>query len=442
MNYKSVNNEKPREIACAVLARAEAKEVHLDLLLGDALPRLTGPDRALCQELVYGVCRWRLLLDWIISNKTDGRAQKPGLQNLLRVGVYQLFWLDRVPDHAIVNESVELTRKLGLGGQSGFVNALLRNCIRDRDSLKAELKRLKETEPSVGWSHPAWLVERWMSRWSENEVRSLLEWNNKPAEVYLRVNTIKIDPGRLVERWRLDERVEYDFVRLEWVGENQVFKLRKGSNFTNLPSFKEGCFYVQDPSTLLAVKWLDPQPGERILDLCAAPGGKATAIAAKVDNQALIVARDNSEARLKLLQQNCTRLGVNCIEPELLTPDQTGGAGGLRFDRALVDAPCSNTGVLRRRVEARWRLQPDQMKQLTEMQRELLEQAAAPLNSGGTLIYSTCSLEPEENEDVVNAFIADHPDFTLVRERQLLPFRDGVDGAYVAHLRKRPDWSV
>jgi 16S rRNA (cytosine967-C5)-methyltransferase len=404
--------------------------------LADSLPSLSGLDRALCQEMVYGVTRWRALLDWVIAQRTGGRTQKAGIQHLLRLGVYQLFWLDRVPDHAVVNETVQLARRLGFEPQSGFVNALLRGCIRDRQVLREGMERLRSTDPAMGRSHPKWLVDRWVKRWGQNEAVALMDWDNRPAEIYARVNTLRTDAGHLVERWRMEEKVEYDFVRFDWVEENLMFRLSKHPTLTSIPSFRDGGFYVQDPSTLLAVTWLDPQPGDRILDLCAAPGGKATAIAQRVENGALVVARDTSPKRLALVQDNCRRLGVSCVETELLRPDAPTSETPLRFDRALVDAPCSNTGVLRRRVEARWRLIEGDLQRLFYAQRDLLGQAAEALNPGGTLVYSTCSLEPEENQDVVASFLKKYPGFKLERERELLPFRDRVDGAYVAVLRK------
>jgi 16S rRNA (cytosine967-C5)-methyltransferase len=431
-----VNNEKPREIACAILARAEEREVYLDLLLADQLPRLSGPDRALCQEIVYGITRWKALLDWIITERTGGRTQKEGILHLLRLGIYQLFWLDRVPDHAVVNETVALARRRGFEPQSGFVNALLRGCIRDREALRQSMENLRAKDPALGRSHPRWLVERWIQRWGRQQAIELMDWDNRPAPIYARVNTLRVDAGTLVERWRLDEKVDYDFMRFDWIEENRVFRLSKHPPLTSIPSFRDGGFYVQDPSTLLAVNWLDAQPGDRILDLCAAPGGKATAMAQQVANQALIVARDTSPRRLALVQDNCRRLGVTCVETELLRPDAPAAKSSLRFDRALVDAPCSNTGVLRRRVEARWRIREDDLQRLFYAQRDLLGQAAEALNPGGTLVYSTCSLEPEENQEVVRSFLNKYSRFRLERERELLPFRDGVDGAYVALLRR------
>ena len=435
MNYKSLNVQKPREIAWTVLLRSESQKVHADVLLADALPRLVGPDRALCQELVYGVIRWRALLDRLIAGRTEGRKQKPEVQWLLRLGLYQLLWLDRVPDHAVVFEAVELTRRQGFGPQSGFVNALLRTCARDRPALRAEIERLRQSDPALGWSHPQWLVDRWHKRWGTHSTRALLEWNNRPAETFARVNTLLIDPGQLLERWRMKEKVAYDFVRADWLEESSMFRLESHPPLTALGSFREGWFYVQDPSTLLAVSALDPQPGDRILDLCAAPGGKATAIAQRVANQALIVARDTVASRLDRVRENCARLGAKCVVTELTGTHESGGKHGLRFDRVLVDAPCSNTGVIRRRVESRWGLSAEALIRLAQTQHELLEQGAAQLQPGGTLVYSTCSLEPEENGALVRRFLSGHDRIELVSERELWPFRDGFDGVYVAVLR-------
>ncbi|MGC3960808.1 MAG: RsmB/NOP family class I SAM-dependent RNA methyltransferase [Verrucomicrobiota bacterium] len=226
--------------------------------------------------------------------------------------------------------------------------------------------------------------------------------------------------------------MEYDFLTRDWTGDGLVFELKSHPPLASLESFQKGWFYIQDPSTLLAVRELDPRPGETILDLCAAPGGKTTFIAQLMNNTGRVVAQDNVPDRLKLIEENCKRLGITCAQiSSHLTPIST------LFDRILIDAPCSNTGVLRRRVDLRWRIQPTELERLRATQHELLEKAAKQLKPGGTLVYSTCSLEPEENTKLVKQFLATQPNFKLERERQLLPFVDGVDGAYVAKLKKQ-----
>ena len=396
---------------------------------------LSAADRGLCQELVYGVARWQATLDWLIARRSDGRTQKPGLQNLLRLGLYQIFWLDRIPHHAAVHETVELAKRSGFGPQAGFVNAVLRGCLREFDRTQQALAELKATQPALGHSHPDWLAERWQKRWGGEKARQLMTWNNTPPKIFARVNTLKTDPAELLVQWR-DEKVGYDFVRRDWLDENLVFELKSHPPLAHLPSFQQGKFYVQDPSTLLAVRELDPRPGEAVLDLCAAPGGKTTYIAQLVRNESRIVATDNSEERLNLLRENCTRLSVNCVQTELIASDPQTPANNRSFDKILVDAPCSNTGVMRRRVDLRWRIQPQEIQRLGAVQIELLRHAASQAKPGATLVYSTCSLEPEENAEVVRAFLDEQAAFRLERERELLPFTDSVDGAYVATMRR------
>jgi len=430
-----VRVQKPREIAARVLLQYDRGVDYVENLLEGELPSLAPGDRALCQELAFGVVRWQRTLDWLISRKTAGRTQKAALQMLLRLGLYQMFWLDRIPDHAAVNETVALARQLGYGPQSGFINAVLRGIARERDETRKRLEELKANQPALGYSHPDWLCERWQTRWGGENLGRLLGWNNTPPKLYARLNALRGDGAKLLEEWRR-EGVLYEFIRRDWFEENQVFELKSHPPLATLPSFQQGRFYVQDPSTLLAVHELDPQPGETVLDLCAAPGGKTTYIAQLMQNRGRLVAEDLNRIRLELLRDNCVRLGVTCVEfacnSSIAIPELTAPA-----DRVLVDVPCSNTGVMRRRVDVRWRIRPEEIVQLRSTQLELLNDGALQTKSGGALIYSTCSLEPEENSGVVNEFLASRPEFTLEKERELLPFSDGVDGAYVARLRRR-----
>ena len=498
---KNVNGKNPRQIAVRILQQRRADGEFTEDLLENALggAQLAPADRALCQEIVYGVVRWQATLDWLIARKTRGRKQKPALQNLLRLGLYQIFWLDRIPGHAAVNETVELAKQNGFGAQAGFVNAVLRGYLREADATQKLLADLKISQPALGWSHPEWLVARWQKRWGAEKTTQLLEWNNTPPKTFARVNTLKFRRDELHEspipddksgtriarpsldecaaallaHWR-DENVEYDFIRRDWLGENLVFELKSHPPLASLESFRQGWFYIQDPSTLLAVCKLGAQPGETILDLCAAPGGKTTFIAQLMNNQGRIVAMDNSRDRLKLLEENCVRLGVTCVElathdllrphpaplpqerePQRATheisnqvrsanrltaipplPTGEGRGEGKLFDRILVDAPCSNTGVMRRRLDLRWRIQPAEIQRLRDLQLDLLKRAALHVKSGGVLVYSTCSLEPEENSEVVKQFLREHKNFELEGEYELLPFADNVDGAFVAALVK------
>jgi 16S rRNA (cytosine967-C5)-methyltransferase len=262
-----VSGQNPREIAIQVLQHRDEGDFVEDLLEAElGRSHISSADRGLCQELVYGIVRWQATLDWLFARKTDKRAQKPLMQNLLRLGLYQIFWLDRIPNHAAVHETVQLARQRGLSAQSGFVNAILRGFLREFDQTKLLLTDLKKSQPALGYSHPAWLVERWQRRWGNDKAAQLMTWNNTPARMCARVNTLKIEPGKLLEQWR-DENVEYDFVSRDWLNQNLVFELKTHPPVARLPSFQQGFFYIQDPGTLLANRELDPKPGETILDL-------------------------------------------------------------------------------------------------------------------------------------------------------------------------------
>ena len=430
-----MNDQNPRQIAARILSQRQNSNEFTENLLEIALAtaRLSPADRGLCHELVCGVVRWQSTLDCLIARKTTpGREQRPALKNLLRLGLYQIFWLDRIPPHAAVHETVEQAKRSGYGHQAGFINAILRGYLREADEIRKILADMKTSQPALGWSHPEWLVEKWRKNFGDEKTRRLLEWNNTPPKTFARVNTLKTDATKLIERWR-EENVDYDFCTRDWTGENLAFELKSHPPLNSLPSFRAGWFYLQDPSTLLAPALLGAQPGETILDLCAAPGGKTTFIAQQMHNTGKIIAQDLDQNRLKLVKENCTRLGVTCVEP--LLSSALNSQPSTNFDRILVDAPCSNTGVMRRRVDLRWRIIPEEISRLQKTQLELLRQAATKLKSGGVLVYSTCSLEPEENSELVKQFLAAQPDFKLEIERQLLPFADGVDGAYVARLK-------
>ncbi len=448
-----MNSQNPRQIAARVLSQRLTSGEFTENLLETALAtaRLSPADRGLCHELVCGVVRWQATLDRLIARKTTpGREPRPALVNLLRLGLYQIFWLDRIPPHAAVHETVEQAKRSGYVSQSGFINAILRAYLREFDEVKKILADMKISQPALGWSHPEWLVERWRKNFGDEKTRQLLEWNNTPPKTFARVNTLKTDAAKLVERWR-EENVEYDFVHRDFLGgavspltadgahgvtrptdfENLAFELKAHPPLNSLGSFRAGWFYLQDPSTLLAVRELGAQPGETILDLCAAPGGKTTFIAQQMNNEGKIVAHDSFADRLKLIRENCTRLGVTCAEVTATFNFQPS-----TFNRVLVDAPCSNTGVMRRRVDLRWLIQPPEIERLRATQLVLLNQAATVLKPGGVLVYSTCSLEPVENSELVKQFLAANAGFKLETERQLLPFTDNVDGAFVAALVK------
>ncbi len=425
--------EKPREIAARLLRQRESGQDFIEDLLDDALTqsRLSVADRGLLQELVYGAVRWQAALDWLIARKTADRTQRLELQILLRLALYQMFWLSRIPDHAAVNETVEIAKRSGFGAQAGFVNAVLRGYLREREPTERALLELKQTDPALGHSHPQWLCERWEKKFGRDCLLRLLEWNNTPPATFARVNTLRTDPNLLREQWA-HEQVEARLIPVEWAEGALMYELQSFPPLVTLPSFQDGLFYVQDPSTLLAVTELGPQPGENILDLCSAPGGKTTCLAERMKNQGTIIAHDIAPARLKLVEENCARLGVTCVQTAL--PSILNSQPSTLFNRILIDAPCSNTGVMRRRVDLRWRIRETEIGRLRATQLQLLRESVPRLKPGGTLVYSTCSFEPEENSEVVREFLQENPMMHLQRERALTPWEHNVDGAYIARF--------
>jgi 16S rRNA (cytosine967-C5)-methyltransferase len=425
-----VTRQKPREIAVRVLREWATKTIPVDSLLAEALPQLSGPDRGLCQELVLGVIRRLATLDWLIEQKTNGRQQQSLAQTLLRLGLYQIFFLNRVPHHAAVNEMVNIARQHDLDRQSGFINAVLRNCLREKEAWAKRLEELRKRQPAIGYSHPQWLVQRWQDRWIDYQ--TLLEWNNQPAPIYARRNSLRAAAEGLEIQWK-SEGVTFEPVEFPWLDPDLMYRIKVAGSPAGLPSFDEGKFYIQDPSTLVSIQELDPQSGENILDLCAAPGGKTTAIAQRMQDKGSLLATDIDDRRLGRLHENIARLGITCVQPKPLCGIDLNTAGP--FDRILVDAPCSNSGVMRRRIDVRWRLQARELPVLARRQLSLLKRVAKLLKPGGVLVYSTCSLEAEENEEVIGAFLKKHRNFRQNTTRTITPMHDGVDGAFVARLR-------
>ena len=367
-----------------------------------------GADRAFVQDLVYTVIRRLRPLRRILGEflKTWPKGE---LEALLYVGAAQILYMDDVPDFAAVNETVDAAKACDNRSIAKVVNGVLRNLIRKRD----EIKRGTELE-----TFPNALVRRWTARFGAENAEKLAAWHNEPAVTYL-------------------ARKDGTFVALE-----------RGRKVTEVPGYADGDFIVQDPGTHLAIELLDPQPGEAVLDACAAPGGKTVQIAWRGAN---VTACEVNPRRRARLEENLRRLKVEVdVVGDFNTPQvprdsrdpqvapTTVTARNAIFSKVLVDAPCSNTGVLRRRPDARWNWSEVKLAELVKLQGEILDAAAARVAPGGVLVYSTCSNEPEENLDQVNAFLARHPDFALRETKESIPFETGHDGAFAAALIRHP----
>ncbi|MDP0490118.1 MAG: transcription antitermination factor NusB [Verrucomicrobiota bacterium JB023] len=375
---------------------------------------LSASDRGLLNAILLAVLRNRRLLDFYISKLRHGHLDHE-TRDILRVGLAQLLILG-IPDHAAVNETVNCAR----AAVRGLINACMRKAV---DKRKQLFSAAAELPPAEQLSHPDWLVKRWRQNFGPEEALALMEWNNEPAPTYLRLNPLQPKSADLAQDSRLSPiEGAADFFALEgpipqeWTA--------------------EGLVYIQDPATRHSVELLAPQPGETILDACAAPGGKAALIAASMKNEGRLLCSDSNEKRLPRLSDNLSNLGVTIAA--MAHFDWTGEPPkewlGF-FDGILLDVPCSNTGVLRRRVDARWRLQPAQLDELLTVQETILRNSLRCLKPEGRLVYSTCSIEPEENMDLVRKF-ATEEGLTIVDSIESFPQRDKVDGAFAALLRR------
>ncbi|MCC5849241.1 MAG: hypothetical protein JJU29_14230 [Verrucomicrobia bacterium] len=377
-----------------------------------------GQATPLTRELVIGSLRHKGMLDAIIDH-LSARPPSEDFRPVLWIGLLQILVLDGIATHAAVFETLEAAQKLKIPkAQVGYANGLLRNVIRTRGELEAWLAA---QPPAVRFSHPELLVKRWTETWNAETAASICEWNQKRAATF----------ARLTQRGR-GHPIPADLT--PHPAFENFYQLPRGLSPVELPGFDEGHWYIQDPSTALAPALLDVQPGETVLDACAAPGGKTAILAEALGNQSeKLTAMDTHPRRLERMQDNMTRLQfpevqLLCGEMSILPPDA--------FDAVLLDVPCSNTGVLQRRPDARWRFSHRSLKIIVRVQREILDLGASRTRPGGRLVYSTCSIEPEETTRQIEQWLKSNPDWTLVRDQILLPGEKQCDGAYAAFLQK------
>jgi 16S rRNA (cytosine967-C5)-methyltransferase len=409
-----------RGVALAALREWRSSRAFADNIIRDLFERsgINVQDRAFALELFYGILRNRTLLRFWMDSLRDGTLDDT-TRDILSIGLYQLFML-RTPDHAALYETVQLAPKR----RRGLINGILRAALRERDELETNAKG----EPiAVRLSHPEFLIERWVEKFGQRAAIELCEWNNQPPKTYARINRLKINPDTFFRSFS-------DFTPLSGVAD--FFEIKSVPN----ELIDQGFFYIQDPSTVTACQLLDPQAGEIILDACAAPGGKTALLAQQMQNRGTLVACDRDPARIRRLNGNLQHLGVSIVhtlECNWTDPSTVASVTEFApFDRILLDAPCSNTGVMRRRVDARWRLTPADFSHMQKQQMAIAMAVIPLLKAGGILVYSTCSLESEENEEVVAGLRRNFPVLELVEQKSVLPFRDQFDGAFAAKLLK------
>ncbi len=450
-NPKPINSA--RELATEIITKIDTRKAYADLLLDHVIKTtpLTARDRALLTELTYGTLRWRGRLDGALRPWLRQPLEKtnPFLRNLLRLTLYQLLFLDRVPDYAALNDAVEVAKAHGGTKAAGFINAIVRNYLRQESGL-AEPDPLNSPPAALAeyWSHPSWLVKKWLSYFGRKETAELLKSNNEEAPLGLRANLAQTTQEKLLHRFHSKA---IKALATSWSPQGVI--IRSSLPVNRLPGFDDGLFQVQGEPSQLVVYLLGPKPGERVFDACAAPGGKTTHIAETMEDRGEVIAADISEKGLRLISENSERLKLNSVR--ILRADCSkplNEAFQQPFDRILVDAPCSGFGTLRSHPEIKWhRRQPD-IKRLSRLQQKILNCCAPLLKPGGVLVYSTCTLIEDENERLVEIFLQSHSEFVLddaagylpqsakamVRGRYFLalPHRHNTDGFFAARMTK------
>lgn len=455
---RTTSTKSARLVALEVLVKVEEAEAFSNLQLNKTLQdaQLSRQDAALATEIVYGTISRKLTIDYILSKLVAKGLNKlqPWVLQLLRLSVYQIFWLDRIPSHAAVNEAVNIAKRKGHQGISGMVNGVLRNVLRNESTLAPDQLQLDNDVKglSIRYSFPEWLVKRWIKQYGTEQAEQLLLASNMPPHSSIRVNQTKTTKLELQQKL-LSQQVNTIDSQLAEDGLIVV----EGGHLAKLDEFVQGLFSLQDESSMLVAEVLDPQPGMRVLDACAAPGGKSMHIAERMQGKGKLLSNDLHEHKAALIAQQAERLGLTNIE--ITSGDASLLANQLEaeaFDAILLDAPCSGFGVIKRKPEIKWTKQESDIKEIAFIQAKLLEAMSTLVKPGGVLVYSTCTIASEENEQQIDSFLAKHPQFrldahwpaaTLARlkgiglvddsfngQLQILPQHANSDGFFIARL--------
>ena len=440
--------EGARGAAIRILSRFERSDSYVDKLL-DAefrLGSLNQQDKALLTELVNGVIRWQSKLDWILTGFYHGEFEKclTPVKNAMRIALYQVLYLTKIPHPAAINESVEIIKRIKGEKSAGVVNGVLRNVLRHINEIRYPRK-----DDDIHWyfsvmySHPRWLVKRWFDRFGEKEGEELLKANTQRPMLSVRTNRLKTEPDFIAE-WLKSHEIPMQQSSLL----QESFEVSSLRDIVNTELFSEGKVSIQDPSATLAARLAQPKSGDLVYDLCAAPGGKTFVIAEMMDNKGEIIALDKYEQKLKYINSDARRLGIDIIVTK--TGDAMTFSPDKQADIVITDVPCTGFGTLSKKPEIKWRRELKDLKALAQQQATILENASLLVKNGGVLLYSTCSIEPEENSEQIIGFLEKHPEFVLDNADNYLPIevcRDGfmqtfphihhTDGAFAARLIKQ-----
>ena len=442
-----------RKQAVDILVRVELDKAYADILLDQVLQagNISDKDRSLLTEIVYGTLRWRGRIDFHLKQLTRRSFDEtdPFIKNLLRITLYQISFLDRVPDYAALNEAVNLAKMHAGSRVSGFVNGIIRNLIRtNRTPPPPEPDSCGVAALADYWSHPEWLINEWITYLGSHDIASLLAANNCQSPLVLRVNLLRADRDALLRSFKVQG---VEALPTPWSPQGIVVHSQVA--IERLSGYREGFFQVQGEASQLITYLLDPHSGEKILDACAAPGGKTSHISERMNDIGQVTATDRSRTGVVKIEQNAMRLGLKSIRTiHADMTRQVAAAQDTAYDRVLVDAPCSGLGTLRSHPEIKWNRGIADILRLSKLQQKILRQAASYLKPEGVLVYSTCTLTPHENETVVSDFLACHGEFVLedaarylpnqakqlVKQKYFMamPHKHDTDGFFAARLRR------
>lgn len=434
-----------RKEALSVLTACRVRGAWADAALNAHLKGLSPADAGLCSRIVYGVLQNETLLDFYLSGFCSQKLDhlQPPLAEVLRIGAYQILFLDRVPDSAAVHTSVELAKGAGRGQAAGLVNAVLRRLCREKEALPAIPDRDEARYLSIRYSHPKWLVKRLLAMLGREGAEAFLQNSNSLPPAAAQVNLLRCSTEEA------QRALEAEGVQAEehpWLPD--CLLLRGTGDLERLKAFRDGMIYIQDPAARLAVMAAGPRPGDRVLDVCAAPGGKSFAAAISMGDRGKIISCDLHENKLGRIREGAARLGLASIHPQAADGRTFREDWAEGFDCVLVDAPCSGLGILRKKPDIR-RKKADELFTLPVIQSAILDNAARYVRPGGTLLYSTCTILPEENEEVTDAFLGAHPEFSRERfslpspigsaegQTTLWPHLHDTDGFYICRMARR-----
>ncbi len=423
-----------REIALKALYDIEINGTYTNAALNLALSgtELGASDRGLVTELIYGVVSNKTAIDFIISKYSKIKIKKmtPWVLSILRMGVFQIYYMDRIPHSAACNEAVKLAKKYSHRAGTGFVNGVLRSFAREVEKFEFPQGKSDAEYLSLKYSYPLWMTEKLINEYGAERCRDLYEENNKAHGVFLRVNTLKTSTDELVER------LTTEGVNCEKTCIEGCLKACGRLSIDNSPAYKEGLYSLQNISSQKTVAALAPLPGDTVIDMCAAPGGKSCAIAEKMENRGKVISCDVFEHKVELIKKSAQRLGIDIIDARL--QDGTVCVEKLEnsADCVLADVPCSGLGVLHKKPDIKWRRSKEDIEELCKIQKEILKTAARYVKSGGTLVYSTCTILPEENRIQIDEFLKEHSEFKKLSEEQILTGEMGESGFYICKMMK------